>query len=518
MLARLYRAARLHIFDQLAHVERCSQDLSSLTSVHQAASTCVCAREFQTVAKPAQPDSTGASNQLDDLDARSHLTPTAVVERLDRYIVGQEDAKRAVAIALRNRWRRSLLPRTVADEVMPKNILMIGPTGCGKTEIARRLAKLADAPFIKVEATKYTELGYVGRDVEDIIKELVEAAQLLVRSRLRERSAALAANKVTEVIVKALVGPQAPDETLASFRKLYTEGLLDGSLVDLELPAPDAGPLKLEAGQPGMVIFEQFFGNSERSGRGKKGVERQKLKVSEARERLLELEIDRSLSSDAVSREALRAAEQDGIVFIDEIDKIVEPPQGRAATGRISSDGVQRDLLPIIEGSTVQTKHGTVNTDHILFICSGAFHTAKPSDMLAELQGRLPIRVELKGLKADDFYRILTEPQHSMIQQQAALLATEGIALTFTEAALRAMADLAEAANRSLENIGARRLHTIIERVLAEVSFSAPDTVEQARRSGLEAPAMVQYEVDAPYVMSAVADLVKNEELSRYIV
>lgn len=352
------------------------------------------------------------------------------------------------------------------DEVIPKNILMIGPTGCGKTEIARRLAKLVNAPFIKVEATKYTELGYVGRDVEDIVKDLVEASISLVRQRLRAKIAAQSSMKAEAMILKALVGEHADKSSYDAFRELYRRGELDEHTVSLDLPPPGAGESKGKGinFEHGIIMLDSFLRSDRGFGnKGGRGQEKREMTIKEAKAAIEEQEADKVMQSEQVTKEAIRAAENDGIVFIDEIDKIVES-RGVRVSGSVSSEGVQRDLLPIIEGSTVSTKHGNVSTDHVLFICSGAFHSSKPSDMLAELQGRLPIRVELKGLTADDMYRILTEPDTSMVKQQVALLKTEGVELEFTEGALKATAQAAADANKLLDNIGARRLHTVLER------------------------------------------------------
>ncbi|KAF5828727.1 P-loop containing nucleoside triphosphate hydrolase protein [Dunaliella salina] len=466
--------------------------------------------------RPASPeDDTSAQAQAlagqlfwSSSQERGALTPVAIVDYLDRFIVGQHDAKRAVAVALRNRWRRSQLPKGPADEVMPKNILMIGPTGCGKTEIARRLAKLTHAPFIKVEATKYTELGYIGRDVEDIIKDLVENAHSLVRERLRERVVALTAGKAENQILESLIGEHVNKETKDSFRELYQAGELDDRTVELDLPS-DSPKNKMNL-DTGIIMIDNLL---DKKSTGKR-TQRKKMKVAEARARIEELEADKHMSSDMVTKEALRATEQDGIVFIDEIDKIVGGGS-RQVGSSVSSEGVQRDLLPIIEGSTVQTKHGNVNTDHILFVCSGAFHSVKPADMLAELQGRLPIRVELKGLVAEDFYRILTEPDNNMVMQHQALLETEGVMLRFTDSALHTVARVAEEANRLMDNIGARRLHTVLERLLADVSYNAPELVEEAQRNG---QSTYEYVVDDQFVLQIMFGLLQKQDLSRYVI
>lgn len=446
---------------------------------------------------------------LTPLAGRAELTPMNIVDRLNRYIVGQDDAKRAVAIALRNRWRRQQLPSPFKDEIIPKNILMIGPTGCGKTEIARRLAKLVEAPFIKVEATKYTEVGFVGRDVEDIVKDLVENAMALTRQRLKEKVSKEAAAKAEDRILRALVGPHADDATVEPFREHYRQGRLDDNKVD---ESEVTGGAKMEMGP--FALMEKMMSPTKGPGSRNNRGEKHQITVREARQQLLESECERHLNSELVAKEALRLAEQDGIVFIDEIDKVVDNGR-RYVSGNVSAEGVQRDLLPIIEGSVVTTKYGNVITDHILFICSGAFHSCKPSDMLAELQGRLPIRVELKGLTAADFYRILTEPENNMIRQQQLLLATEGVDLHFTEGAIRAVARVAEQANKLLDNIGARRLHTVLERVLADISFDAPDKVVEARDNSQAD--RYTYVVDQEHVESCMAPLMKKQDLSKYV-
>jgi len=433
----------------------------------------------------------------------TNYSPREIVSELDRYIVGQGDAKRAVAIALRNRWRRKQVPETLREEITPKNILMIGPTGVGKTEIARRLAKLANAPFLKVEATKFTEVGYVGRDVEQIIRDLVEVALNMVREQRRREVRARAEAAAEERVLDALVGQGSSAATRESFRKKLRNAELGQSQVEVEVEdtASPLGQLDIP-GQPGgagMVNIGDIFGKA--FGRRTKRV---RMTVDEAYEPLLREESDKLLDQDALVKEALRATAEDGIVFLDEIDKIASRSD-RVGGGDVSREGVQRDLLPLIEGTIVNTKHGAVKTDHILFVASGAFHVAKPSDLLPELQGRLPIRVELKALTRDDLQRILTEPEASLVKQYKALLLTEGVTLEFTEDAIEAIAALAADVNSSVENIGARRLQTVMERLLDEISFSAPD------RNG------ETVSIDAAFVRTAVGDLAKNTDLSRFI-
>ncbi|WP_137869488.1 ATP-dependent protease ATPase subunit HslU [Sphingopyxis sp. 2PD] len=428
------------------------------------------------------------------------LTPKAIVAALDTHIIGQDAAKRAVAVALRNRWRRQQLSADLRDEVTPKNILMIGPTGCGKTEISRRLAKLADAPFIKVEATKFTEVGYVGRDVEQIARDLVEEAVRLEKDRRREAVRTAAEEAAMERLLDALTGKGASEATRQSFRQRIREGHLDDSEVEIEIADAPSMPFELpgQPGQLGMINLSDILGKA-MGGPPKK---RRKLKVIEAATRLIEEEQDKRLDQDDVARIALADAEANGIVFLDEIDKIaVSDVRG----GSVSREGVQRDLLPLIEGTTVATKYGPMKTDHILFIASGAFHVAKPSDLLPELQGRLPIRVELSALTESDFVRILSETKAGLPEQYAALLGTEGVTLSFTDDAIARVAKLAAEVNERVENIGARRLQTIMERLVEEVSFGAEDM------------AGTTLAVDAAYVDRQLAEVVGDTDLSKYV-
>lgn len=455
----------------------------------------------------------------DTTPTHSDLTPRQVVELLDRYIVGQAGAKKAVANALRNRWRRHRVPSPLREEIVPKNILMIGPTGCGKTEIARRLAKLADAPFVKVEATKFTEVGFHGRDVDQIIRDLVDNAIIMVKHRMR-REQQVAINKaVEERLVAALVGEHATTETRAAFRQLYRDGELEDREVEVEVPSSPQRMMPL-GGAGGETNIQEMVIRVDRLFRGGKGGAggegKRKLKISEARPLVEEQEAERFINSEVVTREAVAATEADGIVFIDEIDKIVTSSEYRYGADA-SSEGVQRDLLPIIEGSVVSTKHGNINTDHILFICSGAFHSAKPSDMLAELQGRLPVRVELKGLTQEDFYKILTEPEANMITQQQALLATENVELHFTDAAIKEISKVAEEVNTSVDNIGARRLHTIIERIVEDISFEAPDKTRDVNGEVGTGGGKVTVVIDKEDVVEKIGDLLKKQDLSKYV-
>ena len=432
------------------------------------------------------------------------FSPREIVSELDRFIVGQDAAKRAVAIALRNRWRRQQLPEGLREEVLPKNILMIGPTGVGKTEIARRLARLAQAPFLKVEATKFTEVGYVGRDVEQIIRDLVEIAITMTRDRLRKEVLAKAELAAEERLLDTLVGENATAETRTKFRQMLRGGELAER--EVEIQVADSGGLQLPTmdipgmpgAQMGMINLNDIFGKAF-GGRTKP----RRLTVEQAMQVLIEEESDKLLDQEAVVAEAIAAVEQNGIVFLDEVDKITARSDRVGAD--VSREGVQRDLLPLIEGTIVATKHGTVKTDHVLFIASGAFHLAKPADLLPELQGRLPIRVELNALTRDDFKRILTEPEASLIKQYRALMDTEEVTLDFTEEAIDALADLAAEINATVENIGARRLQTVMEKLLEEISFTATD------RGG------ETIVIDAKMVQERVAELAKDADLSKFI-
>jgi len=430
------------------------------------------------------------------------LTPREIVSELDRFIIGQNDAKRAVAVALRNRWRRKQLPDDLRDEVYPKNILMIGPTGVGKTEISRRLAKLARAPFIKVEATKFTEVGYVGRDVEQIIRDLVEAAIAMVRDHMREDVKARAEKAAEDRVITAIAGEDARSGTREMFRKKLLAGELDDTMIELDV-ADTSNPMGMmdvpgQPGQMGMMNLGEIFGKA--FGQRTK---RRRLSVAESHEILLAEEADKLLDEEVVKTTALESVEQNVIVFIDEIDKVCARADARGAD--VSREGVQRDLLPLIEGTSVSTKYGVVKTDHILFIASGAFHIAKPSDLLPELQGRLPIRVELRPLTEDDFVRILTETDNALTRQYVALMKTEDLDISFSDDGIAALAHIAAEVNQSIENIGARRLYTVMERVFEEISFTAPDRGGQS------------VVIDAAFVEENLGALTKSADLSRYV-
>jgi len=434
----------------------------------------------------------------------SALSPREIVSELDRYVIGQKEAKKAVAVALRNRWRRQALSDEMRDEVLPKNILMIGPTGVGKTEISRRLSKLAQAPFIKVEATRFTEVGYVGRDVEQIIRDLIEIAIAMEKERKRKEVKAKAELKAEELVLDALVGNKATVATRESFRKRLRNGDLDENEIEIEVQGASAGLQSFEipgmpGGNVGMVNLGDILGKSMGNKKGKK----KKMSVKESHDILIAQESDKMIEEDKIIKEAKKATEENGIVFLDEIDKV--SARSDRVGGDVSREGVQRDLLPLIEGTTVSTKHGPIKTDHILFIASGAFQLAKPSDLLPELQGRLPIRVELDALKEEDFKRILKEPDNSLIKQYKALLNTENVNLEFTDDGIDMLAKISAEVNSSVENIGARRLHTIIEKVLDDVSFNATDRAGQT------------VTINEKYVQDNLGNLVKDTDLSKFI-
>ncbi len=432
------------------------------------------------------------------------FTPREIVSELDRFIVGQKTAKRAVAIALRNRWRRQQIQGSLKDEVLPKNILMIGPTGVGKTEIARRLAKLADAPFIKVEATKFTEVGYVGRDVEQIIRDLLEVSISNNRDSLKNEIKAKAEVNAEKRVIEALVGSSATHQTKEKYKKMLREGELDNQEIEIELTSKSTSPLKsmdipgMPGGSMGMINLGELFGK----GFGQKK-EKRKLSVKESHEILLDEESEKLIDNENLIKRAISNVENDGIVFIDEIDKICGKNSG--TSGEVSREGVQRDLLPLIEGSTVSTKYGSIKTDHILFIASGAFHLSKPADLLPELQGRLPNRVELTALGKDDFVRILKEPENNLIKQYIELIATEGVKLNFKEEAISEIASIATKVNEEVENIGARRLHTILEKILEDISFNASE-----KKSN-------DLDIDAKYVQNQIGEIYNDTDLTKFI-
>ena len=443
-------------------------------------------------------------NKSKDNSKVSALSPREIVSELDRYVIGQKDAKKAVAVALRNRWRRQALSDEMRDEVLPKNILMIGPTGVGKTEISRRLSKLAEAPFIKVEATRFTEVGYVGRDVEQIIRDLIEIAIAMEREKKRKEVKAKAELKAEEKVLDALVGNKASVATRESFRKRLRTGDLDDNEIEIEVQGAAAGLQSFEipgmpGGNVGMVNIGDILGKSMGNKKGKK----KKMNVKESHDILVAQESDKMIEEDKIIKEAKKATEENGIVFLDEIDKV--SARSDRVGGDVSREGVQRDLLPLIEGTTVSTKHGPIKTDHILFIASGAFQLAKPSDLLPELQGRLPIRVELDALKEDDFKRILKEPDNSLIKQYKELLNTENVNLVFTDNGIDMLAKISAEVNSSVENIGARRLHTIIEKVLDDISFNATDRAGET------------ITIDEKYVQDNLGNLVKDTDLSKFI-
>jgi len=443
-------------------------------------------------------------------DVEKDLRPTEVVMELDRHIVGQKDAKRAVAIAMRNRWRRRQLTPDLRKEVTPRNVLMIGPTGCGKTEVARRMAMLGDAPFLKVEATKFTEVGYHGRDVDQIVRDLADASMALTRKKKTEALREEAKEMVEDRILDLLTGPTDGRQGRDSFRDMYREGMLDEQEVEVDVPEGGGSGANVfavgDSSNPNIAAMSDFIKTMTGPGGKKQPMERKKMPIGEAREVILNLELERLLDNIDLKKEAIAAAEESGIVFIDEIDKICSSRDFSSRSADASAEGVQRDLLPLIEGTTISTKYGNINTDYILFVASGAFHAVKPSDMLPELQGRLPIRVELNGLTEEDLYKILTEPVANLVRQQVELIATEGVKLEFKDDAIREMARLAAMLNKTVENIGARRLHTVMERVMEELSFQAAEMEDGSTLT-----------VDKELVEDRLSEVMVKSDLSKYI-
>jgi ATP-dependent HslUV protease ATP-binding subunit HslU len=468
----------------------------------------LCSSSSQSSLSAAQPtvvvEVPEVSTNVEPKEKDLMMTPREIVDELDKYIIGQTDAKRAVAVAMRNRWRRQRVASPLKEDIMPKNILMIGPTGVGKTEIARRLAKMARAPFIKVEATKFTEVGFVGKDVDQIIRDLADTGIQIAKARALEKIKEKVTARVEEKLLDCLVGPSNIQHNREAFRKLLRMGHLDDRLIEIEVPEKKSGNPQFEGGGGNQFPMNEIILRFDKMMHGRQKMEKREMLLKDSVPILTELESEKMINEDDIKRSAIHLIEQEGIVFIDEIDKICSKNDFRGSADA-SSEGVQRDLLPLLEGSQVQTKHGNINTDHILFICSGAFHYCKPSDLLAELQGRLPIRVELKSLTENDLHRVLTEPENNLVKQQVAMMKTENVELQITEGAIQRMAKLATEINRDVENIGCRRLHTIIERLMEDLSFSAHD------RAGER---VVLTEDD---VQKSVGDLLKKTDLSRFV-